>query len=140
MPSSLRSEPELRRVYVTGLIRMNAEPEATAQIASALRAGWDGELAQLYGELQGIDAVTQLATIEQWLGQFGEKPELLLAAARACRRNRLWGKARSYLEGRIGLAPSASAYLELARLCQQTQAPDDAVRYYRLGLEFAAKT
>jgi HemY protein len=140
LPAALRAEPELRQTYVSGLLRLNAESDATAQITAALRQTWDGPLAKLYGGLQGIDALTQLATAEQWLVQYGEKPELLLIAARACSRNRLWGKARSYLEGLVRVQPSVEAYLELAQLCQQTQAPEDAARYYRQGLELAAKT
>lgn len=139
-PASLRSRPELRRVYAAGLAKLNADAEAAAQIASGLRDQWDSALVDLYGSLDGVDAVTQLATAEQWLGQHGEKPELLWLAARACRRNKLWGKARSYLEGLVRIAPSAKAYLELAQICQQMQAPDDAARYYRLGLEQAASS
>lgn len=139
-PASLRSKPELRRAYAAGLAKLNAEPEAAAQITAGLRDQWDAGLAQLYGELEGIDPVTQLATAEQWLGQHGEKPELLWLAARACRRNKLWGKARSYLEGLVRAAPSAKAYLELAQICQQMQSPDEAARYYRQGLEQAASS
>jgi len=137
-PGALRSNLELRRLYAAGLAKLNAEAEAAAQISSGLRDQWDPALVELYGALEGVDAVTQLATAEQWLGQHGEKPELLWLAARACRRNKLWGKARSYLEGLVRVAPSARAYLELAQICQQMQAADDAARYYRQGLEQAA--
>jgi HemY protein len=137
-PASLRNQPELRRAHAAGLAKLNAEAEAAAQISAGLRDAYDARLVELYGELEGIEPVTQLATAEQWLGQHGETPELLWLAARACRRNKLWGKARSYLEGLVRIAPSPKAYLELAQLCQQMQAPDDAARYYRLGLEQAA--
>jgi len=138
IPASVRATSELRRRYVAGLAKLNAEAEAAAQIEAGLRADWDPELARLYGELSGIDAVSQLAQAEHWLQHFGEKPELLALAARACRRNKLPGKARSYLEGLLRVAPSASAYLELAQVCQDLKATDDAARYYRQGLEFAA--
>ncbi len=138
VPTALRATPELRRAYVTGLIKLNAEAEASAQIEAGLRAGWDAELARLYGELQGIDPMTQLASAEHWLVQFGEKPELLQMAARACRRNKLSGKARSYLEALLRVAPSPAAYLEIAQVCQDMKSPDEAARYHRQGLELAA--
>jgi HemY protein len=138
IPMALRRTPELRQRFVAGLITLNAEAEAVAQINAGLAEGWEPELARLYGDLRGIDALVQLAAAEQWLVQFGEKPELLWVAAIACRRNKLWGKARSYLEGLVRLAPSAKAYLELAQICQQMQQPEDSARYYRLGLEHAA--
>ena len=72
------------------------------------------------------------------LGQYGEKPELLTTAGRVCLRNKLWGKARSYLEAVIRVKPTPVAYLELAKLCAETQNGDEAVKLYRQGLELAS--
>jgi HemY protein len=136
--SELRREPALRLRYARALHRLNADAEAAALIGDALRDGWDGDLVTLYGHLHGSDGVTRLASIEQWLSQYGERIELLLTAGQACLQNKLWGKARSYLEAAASTQPSPGAYLELARLAEQTQNPEDAARYYRLGLELAA--
>lgn len=133
-----RAEPALRRQYARGLARLNAEAEAQALVAAALKKQWDADLVTLYGDLQGGDALSQLATIEQWLGQYGEKPELLTTAGRVCLRNKLWGKARSYLEAVLRVAPTPVAYLELAKLCAETQNGEDAARFYRRGLELAS--
>jgi HemY protein len=137
-PVALRRDPGLRRIHAGGLARLNAHAEAAALIASVLNEDWDGELVTLYGELLATDPVGHLASIEQWLKQYGEKPELLITAGRACLANKLWGKARSYLEAVIRVRPSAAAYLELARLCEQTQNPEEAARLHRQGLEMAA--
>lgn len=136
--SVYRNEPEVRRDYARGLARLNADAEAAALIGSALKQDWDGELVWLFGELHAADPLGQLATIEQWLNQYGEKPELLVTAGRACLANKLWGKARSYLEAVARLNPTPAAYLELARLCEQTQNPDEANKFFRHGLELAA--
>ncbi|MDB5969299.1 MAG: hypothetical protein JWQ90_1749 [Hydrocarboniphaga sp.] len=136
--SELRREPALRLRYASALHRLNADAEAAALIGEALREDWDGELVSLYGRLHGSDDVTRLASIEQWLSQYGERIELLVTAGQACLQNKLWGKARSYLEAAARTQPSPAAYLELARLAEQTQNPDDAARYYRMGLELAA--
>ncbi len=55
-----------------------------------------------------------------------------------CLKNKLWGKARSYLEAVIETAPTPSAYLELAKLCELTQAPLEAQAFYKAGLMLAA--
>ena len=115
----------------------NAHHAAEAVISRALNEAWDAELVELYGRIEASDGIGQLATIEQWLNRYGDKHELLLVAGRACRRNRLWGKARSYLDGAIKKHPSAAAYLELARLCSDTQQGEDASRFYRKGLELS---
>lgn len=128
----------LRRDYVAGLARLNAHAEALALVTEALNRDWDPDLARVYGELHASDPLTQLAAIEDWLRKYGERPELLVTAGRACLRNKLWGKARSYLEAVLRVAPTPAAYLELARLCEQTQNASEAEKYYRLGLEQAA--
>lgn len=138
-PAAFREEPEVRRVYARGLARLNADAEALALISATLAKTWDADLAALYGELHATDPLGQLASVEQWLQQHGERIELLVTAGRACLRNKLWGKARSYLEAVTRVAPSAAAYLELARLCEQTQNPAEAQAFYRKGLEQAAQ-
>jgi HemY protein len=136
--SELRRDRALRLRYVQALHRLNADAEAAALVGEALREDWDGELVSLYGRLHGSDGVTRLASIEQWLSQYGERTELLITAGQACLQNKLWGKARSYLEAAARTQPSPAAYLELARLADQTQNPEEAARYYRMGLELAA--
>ncbi|MGH8506469.1 MAG: heme biosynthesis HemY N-terminal domain-containing protein [Stenotrophobium sp.] len=134
-----RGEPVLRLDYARGLARLNAETDALALIAATLNKTWDADLVVLYGSLHAADAVSHLATIEQWLGRYGEKPELLETAGQVCTRNRLWGKARSYLEAVIRVAPTPAAYLALARMCSETQNPAEAASYYQKGLELAAQ-
>lgn len=136
--ASLRDDPLVRGTYVRSLARLNADADAMALIAQTLASDWDADLALLYGELHANDPVAQLATVEQWLGTYGEKAELLQVAGHVCLSNRLWGKARSYLEAVIALQPTPKAYLDLARVCADTQQPEESARFYKLGLELAA--
>lgn len=133
----LREDREVVRVHARALARLNADADAMALIAQALARDWDPELALLYGDLHAKDPVGQLATVEQWLGLYGEKQELLQVAGHVCLSNRLWGKARSYLEAVIALQPTPKAYLDLARICLDTQKPEEAARFHKLGLELA---
>jgi len=134
-----REEPELLREYVRGLVRLNADAEALALIGAALNRRWDAGLMQLYGGLQAADPLGQLAAVEQWIGRYGEYPEVQLAAGQICLRNKLWGKARSYLDAAIRQVPTPVAYLELARVCEATQNRPEAEKYWRMGLELASR-
>lgn len=138
-PAGFRSRPDIRAAYLRGLARFGADAEVAAQIVQMLKAGWDSGLVEIYGELGGLDPVGQLATVEQWLNQHGEKPELLLAAGHVCTRNRLWGKARSYLDAALRMQPSPTVYLALAKVCEQSKQPEEAALFYRRGLELAAQ-
>lgn len=139
VPAELRDDSALRLEYVRGLLRLNAHAEASALIGAALDREWDGELAALFGQLHAADPLGQLASIEQWLNRYGEKPDLLITAGRACLANKLWGKARSYLEAVIRIQPTPAAYFELARLAEQTQNAEEASKLHRQGLELAAR-
>ncbi len=45
-----------------------------------------------------------------------DDPALTLTLARLCIANKLWGKARNYLDASLTVEPSADAYAELGRL------------------------
>lgn len=135
----MQSDPALRLAYARGLTRLGAEAEAVALTVQVLDQGWDADFARLCSHLHPSDPLAFLAHIEQWLQRDGERPELLGAAGHACFENRMWGKARSYLEAVLRVAPTAQAHLELAHLAEQTQRPDDAARHYREGLELATQ-
>ncbi len=136
-PPAVRADAGVRRAYVRGLARLGADTEAAAQVTQMLAAEWDGALVAVYGELEGLDPMTQLAAVEGWLNQQGESAELLLAAGQVCTRNQLWGKARSYLDGALKMQPTPAGFLALARLCEKTRQPDDAALFHRRGLELA---
>jgi len=132
-----RGELTLNRAYAAALHRLGSDREALAIISGVLQTRWDGPLVELAGRLEGLDHVDQLASIEQWLGRYGERAELLLTAGRVCQLAQLWGKARGYLETALRVEPQAAVYLGLAQLCERTQAPEEAARFYRMGLEAA---
>ncbi len=138
-PAALRNQGRVRLAYVQGLARLGADAEAAAQVTQALEREWDSDLAAQYGELTGIDGISQLAAVEQWLRQHGEKPELLLSAGKVCMHNQLWGKARSYLDASLRLQATPATYHALARLAAETKNTEEANRFYKMGLELAAK-
>ena len=120
----------LFRSYMN-LIRTGLHEKVEKDLVSALKTEWRGPLVRLYGLVEGPDATKQLKRAEGWLAKNGDDPDLLLAAARLCLRNELWGKARSYLETVISLWPTPEAYQEYGRLLNQlgeTNAASDAFR------------
>ena len=121
------------------MARLNAESEAVAVINRALKSRWDAELVRCFGGLESIDPVAQLASIEQWLQRYGEETELLIAAGLTCARNRLWGKAGSYLEAAAASHDTPVVYWHLGQLAERNQKVDVALAHYRRGLEVAAK-
>lgn len=134
VPRKLRTDISLLQAYYRGLIRVGLHNRAEKELATALKSDWRGELVQLFGLVEATDTTKQLKKAENWLKNRGEDPDLLLAAARLCVRNELWGKARSYLETVIGLRPTPEAYREYGALLTQMGESDAAADAYRDGL------
>ena len=136
----LRSDLTLLIAYYEGLVRLGLHDRAEKELAAALRTDWRGPLVRLFGLVEATDTTKQLKRAEGWLKNHGEDPDLLLAAARLCLRNELWGKARSYLETVITMRPTPEAYREYGNLLTQMGEADAAAEAYKDGLGmFAAK-
>lgn len=140
VPKHLKSDLGILDAYYTGLMRTGMSEKAEKDLASALKSEWRGPLVRLYGLVEGKDASKQLKRAEGWLANRGEDPDLLLAAARLCLRNELWGKARSYLEAVISLRPTPEAYHEYGQLLNRLGETDDAARAFKDGLNLVTET
>ena len=139
VPRRLKNEIAVLVAYYEALMRVGQHDKAEKDLSAALKADWRAPLVRLFGRVEGPDPSKQLKRAESWLAKHGEDADLLLAAARLCLRNELWGKARSYLETVIALRPSAEAYQEYGRLLTQLGETDAAADAYRDGLGMAAR-
>ncbi|GAB3670736.1 heme biosynthesis HemY N-terminal domain-containing protein [Salinisphaera aquimarina] len=135
VPKRLRAKPEMIRRYVDCLHAAKADDQAADVIRGALKQEWNASLVLTFGDLKCEDRTAQLSTVEAWLKQYGEEPELLLIAGRLCLRNRLWGRARSYFEASQKNQSRPDALLELGRLFEEINEKDEARAAYRQGLE-----
>lgn len=105
------------------------------QLAPESAWDWQSELVDVYGRLTQSGQTARIAKAEAWLKGHPKDGLLLLALGRMCVRQKLWGKAQSYLEASLAIRPSRAAHLELARLFDQLERPDDANRHYRASID-----
>lgn len=133
-----KSDPTLLEAYYGGLMRVGQHDRVEKELATVLKSNWRGPLVRLFGLVESSDTTKQLKRAEGWLKNHGDDPDLLLAAARLCLRNELWGKARSYLETVISLRPSPEAYQDYGALLNQMGEADAAADAYRDGLGMVA--
>jgi len=131
-----RAEPALALETARALMAAGDCREAQRVIEDALDERWDASLVLAYGECcragePAGDVLGRIAQAEKWLQNLPRDGALLLTLGRLCRQQQLWGKARSYLEAALAIAPSRAAHVELAQLLDQLEESALAVRHYR---------
>lgn len=116
LTTAQRQEAQLVSAYAEQLRQLGAQGEAEQVLRTALKRQYESHLARLYGLVRGDDPARQLQTAEGWLKDHPQDPSLLLTLGRLCLQNRLWGKARDYLESSLRMERNPEACAELARL------------------------
>ena len=134
VPSELRSSPAVVAERALALARLGACDDAERELRAALKREWHPKLVQSYGQVRGPDPAKQLKHAEGWLKAHPDDAALLTAAARLSMANELWGKARSYLESSLALAPAPDAYALYGRLLTELGEDNRASLAFRSGL------
>lgn len=111
--------------------------QAGKVLEMSLTKNWDSDLVGLLGDCESHDPIKQLQQAEYWLTQHEGDANLLLALGRMCIRQRLWGKAESYLEASISVTPSAQAHFMLASMLETRGEHQRAEQHYRLSAQLA---
>jgi len=137
-PQSIRQGHPMVMLYANYLKERDADDEVAQLLKRAIDQQWNDGLVELYGRVGAADAAVQLTQAEKWLQDQPKNPTLLMALGRLCLRNRLWGKARSYLEASIGVKPSAPAYRELGVLLERMGETQLAIASFRAALELSS--
>lgn len=137
LPGAVRNTPSLAQSYSDLLVAKKRPDLAESHLREAISREWNEALVRRYGAVAGPDPAQQLTFAERWLQQHPGSPELLLALGRLCLRNKLWGKARSYMEASLGIAPTTDACLELGVLLEKMGECDKAIACFRSGLELS---
>lgn len=134
LPRNVRSQVEIVENYAQLLLSMQGDNEAELLLRNSLKRQWDNKLVKLYGLAVSNDVVKQITTAESWLRAHPEDPILLLTLARLCIINKLWGKARDYLDATLVMDPNPDAYAELGRLLGFLGEQQKSLECYKKGL------
>lgn len=131
IPAEFKRRGRVAATAARALIGHGGCPLAQQLLADSLNAQWDSELVALYGDCQGGDALGQIEQAEKWLNQHRDDAGLLLALGKLCLHQGLWGKAQSYLDASLSVAPSAAAHSALGQLAERLGKPEEAAKHYQ---------
>jgi HemY protein len=134
-----KKDSKLAAAAAHAYIRTGDCATANQIIEQSLNNQWDSELAELYAECVGNDAIRQMERAEAWLKTHPNDGSLLLALGKLCVYSELWGKAQNYLEASLSVEPDYPAHLALAQLNEKLGRSELAKDHYSKGLEFALR-
>ena len=137
IPAEQKRDAKVAAVAAQCFMALGGCAQATQIIEDALETDWDSELAGLYAECVGSDAIRQIERAEKWLKSNPRDAVLLLVLGKLCAQRELWGKAQNYLEASVSVEPMYSAHLALAGLHERLGNTDAARRHYRESLDLA---
>ncbi len=139
MPQAVKGHTEVLTLLVTRLSEQGQLDQIEKILREQLQVKWDDSLVALYGDVHTKQVTKQLQVAEGWLASHPKSVALLLALGHLSVACKLWGKARSYFEGAIALAPSPQAMLSLAELLDQLGHAQEARQCYMDGLRLSGK-
>lgn len=137
VPQRQKKDPRVAAAAAQCFMRLGEHAAVRQIIEQSLEENWDSGLVALYAESADGAALSCIERAESWLKAHPRDAVLLLVLGRLCAREKLWGKAQSYLEASLAVEPTYSAHLELARLHESLGNAEAAGTHYRASLELA---
>ena len=129
----------LLQQYVHALNKNRQDELAEQIITNQLKDHWDEQLVLEYGILALDNTGQRIKQAESWLQKHKESAGLLLTLGRLHKKEKLWGKAKSYLESSLSRKPLVATYAELSDLHEFLNETTDAQRCAKKGLHIAIR-
>lgn len=139
LPRHLKQHPTLIAIYTEYLLANNKADEAEIILKMILRKVLNDHLLELYAALPSTNFIKKISRAEGWLKANPENAALLLCLGRICKQQKLWGKAKQYLEKSICLKPTPAAYAELGQIMEMQNDLRGALDFYNKGLQIVTK-
>jgi len=133
-PAEYKADASVAGAAARAFMHRGGHDTALDVLEAALNREWHEELVALYGEVRSSSSTRQIEQAEKWLHAQPRDAQLLLTLAQLCSVQELWGKAQSYLEASLAIAPSAEGHIRMAELKTQSGQPAEACRHYQKAL------
>ena len=134
-PGALQRDARPAAAAADGYVTLHVDERAAEIIERALEASWDSELAGQYASCNA--GTQQIERAERWLAAHPNDAALLLTLGRLCAREKLWGKARNYLDASLSVEATVDVHLACAQLHEHLGDEAAAQKHYRESLSLA---
>jgi HemY protein len=135
LPKAIATNPEVIAEYAHYLIKTKQYDLAEACLRQTLRKHFDERLIELYGQIK--DPKAQLSLAESLLKTHPNSAALYLCLSRISQTNKLWGKAKTYIEESLKRHKTPAAFAELGGILEQIGDHEEAKEAYKQGVLLA---
>lgn len=135
LPNGEKTHPDVALEAASTFARSGDADSAAAILEEALNKTWHEKLAAHYGRFIGKNPLGQIERAEKWLVSHPRDGALLMSLADLCAHEKLWGKAQSYAEASIAVAPNVDGHLALAAFKEQAGQHGEACAHLKKALE-----
>jgi HemY protein len=137
IPPEFKRRNKIAAAAARALIQLGGCPLTASLLADSLNSEWHSELVALYAECQSGDVLGQIEQAEQWLKKHKDDAALLLTLGKLCAYQKLWGKAKTYLDASISITPSAAGYNALGQLAERLG--ESSFAYYQQAVNLSSR-
>ncbi len=139
--NEIKSQPDIR-ARLAGSVALKLEEQGAIVAAKTiyldeLDESFNASFLKRYLALQDISLTERLQRVELLRKKYGDEPELLAAMGTLCAREKLWGKAQSFLEQSIAKQPTVAAHHALATLFETIERSELADKHFRIAADLA---
>jgi HemY protein len=135
LPEDFKSDAAIALEAVKTFNGLGGQDTAVDILEDSLNANWDETLVAQYGHIIGNTPLKQIEQAEKWLAERPRDGALLMSLADLCANQRLWGKAQSYAEASLAVAPNVDAHLALAAFKEQAGQTREACEHLKQALQ-----
>ncbi len=132
LPKALKNDPEIMYHYCHFLLSQHEDNLAESLLRRCLQTHIDPALLDLYRQLN--IKTLRVAFIESLLKKNPNSAAVNLCMGRIFCNQKLWGRAKDYIEKSIQIHPCREAYYELGHLFESLGNQTDASQAYKQGL------
>lgn len=136
MPVKEQSMIKVQVTLLKCLIKLNAHDDAEQLAKKMLKKKYHEDLIEQYGLIYGKKIAKQIKFLESFLSSHQNESKILVSLSNLCMQEKLWGKARNYLEAKLSLQADALTCKKLAALLKKLGEDTLAQEYYQRAIGF----
>lgn len=140
IPKKLQKTPVLIEAYTEEKLKSSDSADCEPLLRRALKNQPTAGLINLYGLVASDNPARQLKFVENLLSKHGSNDILLLTLGRLSARNKLFGKAKNYLQQSLVINPLPETYQMLGQVMTELGEHETATQNYQKGLELITRS